>query len=169
MKNNNGLHTTDVENEAPISYEESISIAGVPPDETDEGLLPPDKLLETNTRSIESSPISRSVLVFGTLGVLFLGWVVISNIGGKKTQFAETGDTQEETAVEPNESDAFRSQLALVDQQYDSNQTQPAKENPKPEETPAEAETIATPVSTASPPSASTSPSPRPRTSCPCA
>ena len=162
MSNNNGLHTADVETETPISYEESISIAGVPPDETDEGLLLPDQLLETNSRSIENSPISRSVLVFGTLGAFFLGWVVISNLGGKKTQFAETGDAQEEIAVEPSESDAFRSQLALVDQQYDSNQAQPAEENPNSEETPAEVETTVVPVSTASPPPASPSPSPRP-------
>ncbi|MEL7144230.1 MAG: hypothetical protein AAGL08_18675, partial [Cyanobacteria bacterium J06573_11] len=160
MSNSNGLHTTDVEKETPISYEESISIAGVPPDEPDEELLPPDKLLETNTRSIESSPIPRSVLVFGTLGALFLGWVVLSNIGGKKTQFAETEDTQEEIAVEPNESDAFRSQLALVDQQSDSNQTLNTEGEATSEETPVEVTT--TPVSTAPPPPASTPPAPRP-------
>lgn len=158
MSNSNGLHTTDVEKETPISYEESISIAGVPPDEPNEELLPPDKLLETNTRSIESSPIPRSVLVFGTLGALFLGWVVLSNIGGKKTQFAETEDTQEEIAVEPNESDAFRSQLALVDQQSDSN-PQSTEGEATSEETPVEV--TATPVSTAPPP-ASTPPAPRP-------
>ena len=167
MSNNNGLHTTDVEREEPISYEESIGIAGVAPDEADEGLLPPDKLLETNGRSIESSPISRSVLVFGTLGAFFLGWVVISNIGGKNTQLAETEDTQEEIAVEPNESDAFRSQLALVDQQYDGNQAQPTEETPISEETPAEVEAVATPVSTASPPPASEPPSPRPAPAAP--
>jgi len=167
MSNNNGLHTTDVEREEPISYEESIGIAGVAPDEADEGLLPPDKLLETNGRSIESSPISRSVLVFGTLGAFFLGWVVISNLGGKNTQFAETEDTQEEIAVEPNESDAFRSQLALVDQQYDGNQAQPTEETPVSAETPAEIEAVATPVSTASPPPASAPPSPRPAPAAP--
>ncbi|MEO0704143.1 MAG: hypothetical protein AAF050_00590 [Cyanobacteria bacterium J06649_5] len=164
MSNNNGLHTTDAEKETPISYEESISIAGVPPDETDEELLPPDKLLETNTRRIESSPIPRSVLVFGTLGALFLGWVVLSNFGGKETQFAETENTQEEIAVEPNESDAFRSQLALVDQQSDSNQTQNTEGEATLEEK--SVEVTATPVSTAPPP-ASTPPAPRPTPAAP--
>ena len=167
MSNNNGLHTTDVEKETPISYEESISIAGVTPDEADEGLLPPDKLLETNGRSIESSPISRSVLVFGTLGAFFLGWVVISNLGGKNTQFAETEDTQEEIAVEPNESDAFRSQLALVDQQYDGNQAQPTEETPTSEETPAEVEAVATAFLQLHHRQLSTPPSPRPAPAAP--
>ena len=172
MSSNNGLHTaehtTDAENETPISYEESISIAGVAPDETDDELLPPDQLLSTNTRRIENSPLPRSVLVFGTLGALFLGWVVVSNFGRKNPQLAETEDPQEEIVVEPNESDTFRSQLALVDQQYDSDQTQTTEENVAPEETTAVEPTVI-PVSTASPPPARTPSPPRPAVAAPVA
>lgn len=166
MSSNNGLHTAahtaDAKNETPISYEESISIAGVAPDEPDEGLLPPDQLLEPNTRRIENSPLPRSVLVFGTLGALFLGWVVISNLGRKNPQLAETEDPQEEIVVEPNESDAFRSQLALVDQQYDSDQTQTTEETPAVEPT-------VIPVSTAPSPPARTPSPPRPAPAAPVA
>ena len=168
MSNSNGLHTTDAEHEMPISYEESISIAGVAPDETEEELVPSDQLLETNTRRIENSPLPRSVLVFGTLGVLFLGWVAISNFGRKPPQIAKTEDTKKEIAVEPNESDAFRSQLALVDQQYDSNQTQTTKEKVPPEKAPAKEPTVI-PVSTAPPPSARPTSPPRPAPAAPLA
>ena len=172
MSSNNGLHTAahtaDAESEMPISYEESISIAGVAPDEKDEGLLPPDQLLEPDTRRIENSPLPRSVLVFGTLGALFLGWVVVSNLGRKNPQLAETEDPQEEIAVEPNESDAFRSQLALVDQQYDSDQAQTTEENVAPEETTA-VEPAVIPVSTAPPPPARTPSPSRPAPAAPVA
>lgn len=98
-------------------------LAGVQPDEDD--LLAAEDRFDNGTqestgqRSIAKSPLPRTALVGGVIGAVVLVGVILTMLvsGGGGGEVAEDGTPQENQEEDYTESDAYKSQLALVDQQ----------------------------------------------------
>lgn len=151
-------------------------LAGVQPDEDDllaaEDRFDNDTQESTGQRSIAKSPLPRTALVGGVIGAVVLVGVILTMIvgGGGGNEVAEDGTPQENQEEDYTESDAYKSQLALVDQQAarerpnpqpQVSEAQPPEGEGEGEETPPEEPRTVT----TSPPPRASSPTPPPRRS----
>ena len=129
-------------------------------DRLDASEPPPETLNPTTSRrSIARSPLPRTLLVAGALGFVATFALIFSRLNSGNRPVADTPEAPETPPEEPfDQSDVYRSQLALVDQ-ADAQQPQaapapPSEPQPVAEEDPPEAPPT---VTTAAP-----SPAPRP-------
>jgi hypothetical protein len=130
-----------------FSYEEQLNFAGVDPDDDGE-LVTTEDLLEgpssAKSRGAENSPLTRTGLVAAGLGgLVFIIWALSSLFGGSEQVAEDPQDPlpQEGDAALFDEGDAYRAQLALVEQQ-EAQEAQPqaaqVEPNPNAEQEPAE-------------------------------
>lgn len=149
-----------------------MDLAGVEPDEEDRLIARENRLdtpsEESGNRSVARSPLPRTALVAGGLGIFVLVALLITMIfGGGGNPTAEETEGQEATPEDAfSSTDEYKSQLALVDQdaarQAQSQPTPPTEPQPEAEpeaESEPEPETSSTPqtVRSSAPP-----PTPRP-------
>ncbi len=125
----------------------------------------------TSRRSIARSPLPRTLLVAGALGFVATFALVFSLLNGGNRQVADTPEEPEAPPEEPfDQSDVYRSQLALVDQAETQPQPQAAPTPPSEPQPSAEAEdppeapqTVTTAAPSPAPRPAAAQPEPPPR------
>jgi hypothetical protein len=115
-------------NNDDIPYEDRLDFAGVDPDDDDE-LVTTEELIASPSsakpRGAEQSPLPRTALVAGSLGILaFLIWALSGLFGGGEQTAQESEQDSPvlptETTSPYDESDQYKAELALIEQ--DKNQ-----------------------------------------------
>jgi hypothetical protein len=146
LAESNGHHSQgEAYEDDAFSYEEQLNFAGVDPDDEGELVTTEDLLDGPSTakkRGAENSPLSRTGLVAAGLGgVVFVIWALSSLFGGSEQVAEEPKDPlpQESDAALFDESDAYKAELALVEQQEEQQarpQAAQVERNPNAEQQP---------------------------------
>lgn len=152
-----------------LSYEEQLQFAGVDPDEDDELVTTEDLIDGPSTakeRGAENSPLSRTGLVaIGLGGVVLVIWILSGLFGGGE-QVAEDTESPlpEETASTFDESDRYKAELALIEQDEAQQETRIARTEGQPSQNNEENENEEEPTQPEEPRVVRASPSPPPPT-----
>jgi len=144
----NGHSSQAQDDDGDLSYEDRAAFAGVDPDEDDE-LVTTDELLQepssAKSRGAENSPVPRTLIVLGGVGVFALVVWLFSALftGGGQQQVADTDEAlPEETTDSFDDDDRLRAELALVEQGRDEPRSQIAETPEPPQEAEPSEETV---------------------------